>query len=128
MSDLGIYRYESVEISTESRGFQTRRDIEDYIALQRCRDLFEQDELVSYVFDEVAKLNIENAWINRRRNKFLFELGQQAEKLKEWDQALTIYGHTQYPGVRLSKIRVLEKIGEGAPALQLLNDALAVGG
>lgn len=125
LSDLGIYRYESVDISAESRGFQTRRDIEDYIALQRCRDLFEQEALVSHVFDEVAKLNIDNAWINRRRNKFLFELGQQAEKLREWDQALTIYGHTQYPGVRLRQIRVLEKIGQSAQALQLLNTALA---
>lgn len=125
LSDLGIYRYESVDISAESRGFQTRRDIEDYIALYRCRDLFEQEALVSHVFDEVAKLNIDNAWINRRRNKFLFELGQQAEKLKEWDQALTIYGHAEYPGVRLRQIRVLEKIGQSAQALQLLNAALA---
>nr|WP_315469154.1 VRR-NUC domain-containing protein [uncultured Undibacterium sp.] len=125
LSDLGIYRYESIDISKESRGFQTRRDIEDYIALQQCRDLFEQEEPIDIVFEEVVGLHIDNGWIARRRHKFLFQLGQQAEKLKEWDLALRIYGQTPYLGVRLRKIRVLEKIGQSAQALQLLNEALA---
>jgi hypothetical protein len=124
LSDLGIYRYESIDISKESRGFQTRRDIEDYIALQQCRDLFEQEEPINIVFEEVVGLHIDNGWIARRRHKFLFQLGQQAEKLKEWDLALRIYGQTPYLGVRLRKIRVLEKIGQSAQALQLLNEAL----
>ncbi|MBC3805996.1 VRR-NUC domain-containing protein [Undibacterium seohonense] len=125
LSDLGIYRYESIDISKESRGFQTRRDIEDYIALQQCRDLFEQEEPIDIVFEEVVGLHIDNGWIARRRHKFLFQLGQQAEKLKEWNLALRIYGQTPYLGVRLRKIRVLEKIGQSAQALQLLNEALA---
>lgn len=124
LSDLGIYHYESVDISLESRGFQTRRDIEDYIALQLCRDLFEQEEPISRVFDEVVMLKIENQWIDRRRHKFLFQLGQQAEKLKEWDLALRIYEQAVYLGVRLRKIRVLERMGQSAQALQLLNEAL----
>nr|WP_314859598.1 VRR-NUC domain-containing protein [uncultured Undibacterium sp.] len=125
LSDLGIYRYETIDISQESRGFQSRRDIDDYIALQQCRDLFEQEEPIANVFEEVTKLKIDNAWIARRRHKFLFQLGQQAEKLKEWNLALAVYGQAQYPGVRLRQIRVLEKLGLGAQALQLLNEALA---
>jgi hypothetical protein len=125
LSDLGIYRYESIDISRESRGFQTRRDIDDYIALQQCRDLFQQEEPIDIVFEEVAGLYIDNGWIARRRHKFLFQLGQEAEKFKEWDLALKIYGQTPYLGVRLRKIRVLEKIGQSAQALELLNEALA---
>ena len=125
LSDLGIYRYENIDISLESRGFQTRRDIDDYIALQIHRDAFDQEEPIAQIIEAVMKLNIANDWINRRRDKFLFQLGQQAEKLKEWDLALTIYGQTPYPGVRQRKIRVLEKTGESAQALQLLNEALA---
>lgn len=124
LSDLGIYRYESIAISKESRGFQNRRDVEDYLRLQECRNTFEQDELIPNIFEEVRNLDIHNAWIDRRRHKFLFQLGQLAEKNKEWDFALTIYEQTNYLGVRLRKIRVLEKIGQSAKALQLLNDAL----
>ena len=125
LSDLGIFRYESIDISPESRGFQTRRDIEDYIALQACRDLFDQEKPISHVLEELSKLRIENDWIRRRHDKFLFQVGQQAEKIKEWELAIVIYEQTRYLGARLRKIRVLEKIGQSAQALQLLNEALA---
>ena len=125
LSDLGIYRYEEVDISLSSRGFQTRRDIDDYMALQRCRDLFEQAFPIADVMDELAKLNIERDWIGRRRDKFLFQLGQQAEKLKDWELARTIYRQSRYVGARCRLIRVLEKLGENAEALHLLNEAMA---
>ncbi|MEB0033142.1 VRR-NUC domain-containing protein [Undibacterium sp. RTI2.1] len=124
LSDLGIYRYEAIPFSMASRGFQTRRDIEDYIALQACRDLFHAEEPIALVLGELAKTTSENDWINRRRDKLLFQLGQQAEKQKDWDQALAVYEMSRYPGARLRTIRVLEKTGQSTAALQLLNEAL----
>ena len=124
LSDLGIYRYEAIPFSAESRGFQTRQDIDDYIALQSCRDLFHEEEPIAQVLEELAKIHIENDWISQRRDKLLFQLGQQAEKQKDWDQALAVYEMSRYPGSRLRSIRVLEKTGRSAAALQRLNEAL----
>ncbi|MFZ6673525.1 VRR-NUC domain-containing protein [Undibacterium sp. Xuan67W] len=124
LSDLGIYRYEAISFSMESRGFQTRRDVEDYIDLQVCRELFHAEEPIALVLERLAKVHIENDWINRRRDKLLFQLGQQAEKQKDWDQALAVYVMSRYPGARLRIIRVLEKAGQSAAALQRLNEAL----
>jgi len=125
LSDLGIYRYETIPFSAESRGFRTRRDIDDYLALQVCRDLFHSEQPVALVLQELAGIVSDNDWINRRRDKLLFQLGQQSEKEKDWEQALAVYAMTSYPGTRLRTVRVLEKSGQSAAALQLLNVALA---
>ena len=126
LSDLGIYRYESIPFSVESRGFRTRRDVDDYIALQVCRDLFHNQEPLAVVLEALELVpRSDNDWISRRRDRLLFQLGQQAEKLKDWDQALAIYAMSHYPGTRLRTVRVLEKSGQSGAALQLLNAALA---
>lgn len=128
LSDLGIYQYESIDFSPEARGFQSRRDVDDYLALQSCRDTFDQcasiDE-VDHVLSQVQELNISNAWIERRRHKLLFHIGQYAEKQQTWSLAETAYLASGYPGARQRRIRVLEKMGESAAALELLNQALA---
>ena len=124
LSDLGIYRYEVIPFTPESRGFRTRRDIDDYIALQVCRDMLHNQEPLDAILHQLTQTCIANDWIARRRAKLLFQLGQQAEKNKDWSQALAIYATTSYPGTRLRTIRVLEKLGDSAAALQLLTQAL----
>ena len=125
LSDLGIYRYESIPFAPASRGFRTRRDMDDYMAVQACRDLFHAEVPVAEVLAELLKTWSDNDWINRRRAKLLFQLGQQAEKCKDWEQALEIYGLTEYPGTRMRTVRVLEKSGRSEAALALLNAALS---
>lgn len=128
LSDLGIYQYESIDFSPEARGFQSRRDVDDYLALQSCRDSFDQCasiEELEHVLAQVHALNIGNAWIERRRHKLLFHIGQYAEKQQAWSLAEAAYLASAYPGARQRRIRVLEKMGESAAALALLNEALA---
>ncbi|MBC3886700.1 VRR-NUC domain-containing protein, partial [Undibacterium sp. FT31W] len=65
------------------------------------------------------------AWIERRRHKLLFHIGQYAEKQQTWSLAETAYLASGYPGARQRCIRVLEKMGASAAALELLNQAIA---
>jgi tetratricopeptide (TPR) repeat protein len=123
LADLGIYVYESVPLSPESRGFQVRSDVDDYLALQRCRDQFENGEAIDQVLNDLAKMDIKNKWIGRRRDKLLYQLGEQAEKQKDWQQALAIYAMSSYPGARVRSIRVLEKMGHTTQALERLEEA-----
>ncbi len=111
LSDLGIYRYEQVNFSLASRAFNARQDVDDYMALQRCRELFFNKAPVEDVLQQLAKCTLGNDWLLGRRQKFLFQIGQQLEKIKDWDGAFSVYASCSYPGARLRAIRVLEKNG-----------------
>lgn len=123
LSDLGIFTYEKVEFSASSRGFQTRRDVDDYLHLHRCRERLQQDEAVADILEDVRAQVPENAWIASRRRKFLFQLGQYYEQLKDWPGALGVYAECAYPGARIRRIRVMEKHGQLESAFELANSA-----
>ena len=87
LADLGIYQYETIAFPPEARGFQSRRDVDDYLALQACRDAFDllgsttsdQETFVQATRDLLPKIHqiqIDNAWIARRRHKLLFQMIQ----------------------------------------------------
>jgi hypothetical protein len=44
LSDLGIYQYEKVDFSPAARGFRSRRDIDDFLALHQCHERFADGE------------------------------------------------------------------------------------
>jgi hypothetical protein len=123
LSDLGIYRYEQVNFSLASRAFRTRQDLDDYMALQRCRELFFDNAPVEDVLQQLALCKLGNDWLLGRREKFLFQIGQQLEKTKDWDAAFNVYASCSYPGARLRAIRVLEKNGCSDAAFARLGQA-----
>jgi hypothetical protein len=126
LSDLGIYQYEKVEFTPASRGFRERRDIDDYLVLHRCRELFRAREAADPAGDIVEQLQsaaLDNAWLASRRDKLLFQVGQHVERQLDWDAAFAIYAGCAYPGARVRAIRVLEKRGDFALAYQRLSEA-----
>ena len=125
LSDLGIYKYEKVEFSLSSRGFRSRCDIDDYIALQRCRERFLAGEPVADVLADLAACAPGNDWLASRRERLRFQIGQHLEKLKDWARAFDVYSGCAYPGARLRAIRVLEKSGQGGLAFEWLKRAQA---
>ncbi|MES2263125.1 MAG: VRR-NUC domain-containing protein [Pseudomonadota bacterium] len=109
LSDLGVYKFEKVDISPSARGFRSRRDIEDYLELHRCRERFMADEAPADVMRDMPPPAAGNEWLSSRRDKLLFQMAQQLEKLRDWDGAHAIYAVCSYPGARARAIRVLEK-------------------
>ncbi|NVE00257.1 VRR-NUC domain-containing protein [Massilia sp. BJB1822] len=126
LSDLGVYRYEKVEFAPAARGFRSRRDIDEYLALYQCRERFLDGEPPLELMASLAPLESDNEWLHSRRHKLLFQMGQQLEKLRDWPGALSIYRATPYPGARARAIRVLEKDGQFGAAYALLQQAEAV--
>ncbi|WP_317203025.1 VRR-NUC domain-containing protein [Janthinobacterium sp.] len=123
LSDLGVYKYEKVEFSPASRGFRNRRDIDDYLALQRCRERFAEGAPAAEVLRELAESAPDNDWLASRRARLLFQIGQQLEKDADWDAAHAVYARCAYPGARARAIRVLEKNGRHACAFEALTGA-----
>jgi len=109
LSDLGIYRYEKVEFSPSARGFRSRRDIDEYLALHACRERFAEGEDPLAVLADMPPPSPDNEWLHSRRQKLQFQIGQQLEKLADWPGAFSVYEQCAYPGARARAIRVLEK-------------------
>jgi len=128
LSDLGLFRYEQVEFSPASRGFRSRADIEHYLQLHACKERYYAEEPALEVLQALRALPphaFANDWLDSRRERLLFQLGQQLEKDKDWEQAHGVYAECRYPGARSRAIRVLEKHEKFDQAYALFETASA---
>ena len=125
LADLGIYSYEKVEISADARGLRSRDDVDGFIYLQQCQEAFEAGEPLPAVLPRIVAFSSANAWLEKRRAKLLFLLGQHCERQADWPLARQIYQQCSYPGARLRLIRVLELSAEYQAALTLAEQAAA---
>lgn len=123
LADLGIYTYEKVEICAESRGLRSRDDVQGFLFLHGCQQAFEAGEPIEDIRTRITALNTDNPWLERRRAKLLFLLGQHCERLAELALAAQIYRTCAYPGARARLIRVLERQEDYAQAMALASAA-----
>ena len=125
LADLGIFRYEQVELSDNSRVFRHRGDVDCYLQLQACRDAFEAGEPLNEVLQRIDAQNCDSRFLAARRSKLLFRLGQQLEREAQLESALVCYADCQYADARLRRVRVLERLGRPAEAYALACEAAA---
>lgn len=125
LADLGVYRYEKVEFSRDSRGISERADIDTCLQLHACRQALEVGEPLEDLAQQAVAIESRNPWLHMRRAKLLFQIGQQAERVQDWPLALAVYGQGDYPGARLRRIRVLERSAQYPQAMALLEAAQA---
>lgn len=123
LADLGIFTYEKVEFCAESRGLRSRDDVDACVFLHQCQQRFEAGEAVAAIVEQINGLALSNPWLQRRRGKLLFQIGQYCERMADFPNALTIYRECAYPGARLRLIRVLERCGEYPLAMDLATHA-----
>jgi tetratricopeptide (TPR) repeat protein len=125
LADLGIFRYEKVEFSLDSRGISQRADIDTCLHLHACRQALDEGQALVGLAEQALAIDTANPWLKMRRAKLLFQLGQQAERSQDWPLALQVYEHSDYPGARARRVRVLERSAEYPQAMTLLEQALA---
>jgi hypothetical protein len=118
LADLGIYRYESVDIRPESRGFQCRQDLEDYLHLRQLRISAEQGAALAEIVPPLLAFHSINPYLCNRRSHLLFQIAQQLEKVGESAMALTLYEQSEHGEARWRQIRVLEQQGQAAEAYE----------
>ncbi|EXF88039.1 putative vRR-NUC domain-containing protein [Bordetella holmesii 30539] len=116
LTDLGIYQYESVPFSLESRAFQHRIDLADYLRLERWREQLDQSGPDPDLRQAVCAATSANPWLMARRAKLLMRFGQASERLRDWPQAGAAYAACHYRGARHRLMRVLEQQGQYAQA------------
>ena len=116
LTDLGIYRYESVDIGPESRGFQCRQDLEDYLHLRQLRVSVEQGADLADIVPPLLAFSSSNPYLCSRQSCLLFQIAQQLERSGELEQALLLYQQSAHGEARWRQIRVLEQLGRDAEA------------
>jgi hypothetical protein len=127
LADLGIFRYEKVSLEPFARAFQTRAQIERFHAIYHCRELLSTETALGEVLAAVPAAlppdpgNSGDTWIEAKRAKLLFHIGQQLEKEQQFPQALDAYAESKHPEARMRTIRVLEKLQRFTAAAELLS-------
>lgn len=130
LADLGIFRYEKVSLEPCARAFQTRAQIERFHAIYQCRELLSTETALDEVLAAVPAAlppdhnNSGDTWIETKRAKLLFHIGQQLEKEQQFPQALAAYAESKHPEARMRTIRVLEKLQRFTAASELLAQVL----
>lgn len=110
LADLGIFRYEPVAITPDSRGFRNREDLENYLFLREHRLRFENGEEIETLLESLSALSTDNPYLLSRQAKLLFQMAQHLEKQLELEPALQLYQRSDYGDARWRQIRVLEKL------------------
>ncbi|WP_085715185.1 VRR-NUC domain-containing protein [Pseudomonas sp. B28(2017)] len=123
LADLGIFTYEKVEFCADSRGFRSREDVDACMFLHQCQQRFEAGEALAGIIEQINGLTLINPWLQRRRDKLLFQIAQHCERMADFSMALALYRNCAYPGARQRSIRVLERCGEYERALDLATQA-----
>ena len=82
LADLGIYRYEKVEFSVDSRAITAREDIDVCLQLHACREALETSLVLHDLAEQAIAIHCRSPWLQMRRAKLLFRIGQQAERFR----------------------------------------------
>jgi hypothetical protein len=123
LADLGIFKYERVPLSSESRAFGCRIDIEVFFSLYECHcQLDHGDTDLDAVLAQLPS-RIELEWLEARRAELMFSIARRYERAGRPETALRLYLECTYPGARMRAIRTLENLKRFAEALQLAEAA-----
>jgi VRR-NUC domain/Fanconi anemia-associated nuclease SAP domain len=129
LADLGVFQYETVAFAPSSRAFQQRADVDAYLALHACREALETvantEEMMALVdaIEAIDTIGRGNVWLEARRAKLLFSVGQSCERRRDWQAALSVYARCAWPGARHRRMRVLERCADFDAAFALAVEA-----
>ena len=123
LADLGVYRYEAVQLAPESRGLTHRDDVAAGLALHACSEAIEAGLPCEDIHRQLLAVTTDKSWLQSRRQKLLFRLGYACERQQDLQQALVVYRSCAFAQARARIIRVLELRGEYSQALELAEQA-----
>ena len=122
--ELGHQRYEAVPFSSEARAFDCRDDVDRYLVMHHCRERLDAGESPEVIWQDIPDAG-DNAWLESRRGRLLFELAKQAERGGQTSLALSAYDGSQHRDARLRQLRLMERQGQYQAAWDLAEQATA---
>ncbi|WP_438767071.1 VRR-NUC domain-containing protein [Kushneria sp. TE3] len=123
LADQGIYRFEVVPFTPDSRAFQRREDIERYWQIHECRERFEAGCDIDEVLAGLPARLDDSIWLEARRGRVIYAIARHCERQGGLVRAAELYGQSGHGEARIRRIRVLERLGEHHQALTLCTAA-----
>lgn len=120
ITELGHVRYESVTLSTESRAFQARQDVDDYLWLHNINETLKSAPLDVTTLPSLAH-RFTNIWVEKRRQRLAFQVAQQLEKESELSTACQYYRAIGGNAANVRFLRLQERL---APPEQVAYEAV----
>ena len=125
LTDLGQQQYEPVPIDAHARAFHHRDDVDHAQQLHAIgQRIIDADDLAALLDNLIEMANTLPPFLESRRQKRLFQLGNAAEKQHQWPLAERAYQATQHPGTGFRHVRVLERLERPDAAYDLACRAL----
>jgi hypothetical protein len=123
LANLGIFKYEILDLDANARAFQTRAHIDAFYAIGGARQSMHDEAPLSQVRTLLPQAPLDHEWLEERRGRMQFELARAYERAEDFSSAFDLYSTCTYPGSRARQIRVLEKEKRTNEALQLAQDS-----
>ena len=132
LRDLGVHRYEPVDLSRRSRQFPDRATLTRYLEIaaaeEASRALFsarstevDDDGLEPDARREAVAALVDHLWaplgnrmLERRRSRALNRLGRNLEREGDFDTALACYARSGLAPARERRMRMLHRLGDRA--------------
>lgn len=112
LTDLGVFNYEKIPSSLQSRPFHTRIHIEVFQQLYRCRQWLDAGLDLDWVIEAIPQPIADCEWLEDHRQRLLFQIGRAYERRGESRSALAAYSTCTHRGARLRIIRLHERAHE----------------
>lgn len=135
LRDLGVHRYEPVNLSRETRQFPDRETLGRFLDLTVVDDdikaLFPVRVADSDAPNEAGRQTtidnlvqrlwepLDNRMLERRRSRALNRLGRNLEREGDFDAALACYARSTLVPARERRMRILHRLGDGDGVEQL---------
>jgi hypothetical protein len=145
LSDLGIFKYERICMHGRSRPFPTRRHLDGFLRLHRCREMLHTGDDLAQIELAMPSHMLDCDWLEERREKLRFQIARAYERAGECERASAIYSTCAFPEARIRASRIgagwaarrarhvapipcfeltIDKCAEGAPVEYRVRDHL----
>ncbi len=97
LSDLGIFKYQPIRLHPGSRPFRSRRDVDGFHALYRCRELLREGVDPSIAEAALPPRIVDCEWLEERRESLRFRIARAHERAGNAGRAYEIYSTCAHP-------------------------------
>ena len=121
MRDLGVHKYEPIELSRATRLFADRKALDQYLALVAmqdevaalgaCPDMGSSTDQVANLLERLRD-ELDHRALERRRSRLLNHLGRSLERAEAYDWALRCYARSTLAPARERQMRILHRLGD----------------
>lgn len=124
LSDLGLHQFESYPVDKETRLFQSREQIENWLVLTSLADDYwnaKEQKNHDAIVNMVRNIPTRVEWppLERKRQKLINHVARDLERFGMQEEALTLFRQSELPPSRERQIRILDKLGIQDEALTL---------